>query len=126
MLIDAYTKVGRTAEALELAAEESSNVQPWDQAEALRLGGNLLLAQPVPDQHEAETCFRQSIEISRQQEAKFFELRANICLARLLAKQGRRAEARTMLADIYDWFIEGFGTADMKEEKALLDKLGNQ
>jgi tetratricopeptide (TPR) repeat protein len=122
-LIDAYTKVGQTAEAQELLAEAMSNAQPWDEAELFRLKGNLCLAQPVPDSREAETCFRRSIEVSQQQEAKFFELHATICLARLLASQDRREEARAMLTDIYNWFTEGFDTIDMKEAKTLLNQL---
>jgi predicted ATPase/class 3 adenylate cyclase len=124
-LIDAYTKVGQTEEAQELLAEAVSNAQPWDEAELLRLKGKLCLAQPVPDPREAETCFRRSIEVSQQQEAKFFELRATICLARLLASEQRRNEARTMLVEIYNWFTEGFDTADLKDAKALLDELSN-
>jgi tetratricopeptide (TPR) repeat protein len=100
LLIDAYTKVGQTEKANELLAEGESNAQPVMEAELLRLKGNLLLAQPVPNQQDAETCFRRSIDVSQQQETKFFELRATICLARLLANQGRREEARTMLAKI--------------------------
>ncbi|MBV8360814.1 MAG: tetratricopeptide repeat protein [Deltaproteobacteria bacterium] len=123
-LIDAYTKVGQTEDAQELLAEAMINVQPWNEAELLRLKGNLCLAQPVPDQREAESCFRRSIEVSRQQEAKFFELRATICLARLLDSQDRREEAHAMLTDIYNWFTEGFDTADLKDAKALLEELG--
>jgi class 3 adenylate cyclase/tetratricopeptide (TPR) repeat protein len=122
-LIDAYTKVGQTANAQELLAEAVSNGQPCYEAELLRLKGNLCLAQPMPDRREAEACFRRSIEVSQQQEAKFFELRATICLARLLASQNCRAEARAMLTDIYNWFTEGFDTIDMKEAKALLNQL---
>jgi tetratricopeptide (TPR) repeat protein len=122
-LIDAYTKVGQTADAQELLAEAMSNAQPGYEAELLWLEGNLYLAQPVPDPREAEPCFRRSIEVSQQQEAKFFELRATICLARLLGSQNGRAEARAMLTDIYSWFTEGFDTIDMKEAKALLNQL---
>ena len=61
--------------------------------------------------------------VARSQSAKSFELRATTSLARLLAKQGRRDEARTMLAEIYNWFTEGFDTADLKDAKALLDEL---
>jgi len=57
------------------------------------------------------------------QEAKWWDLRATTSLARLLTKQGRRDEARTMLTDIYNWFTEGFDTADLKDAKALLDEL---
>ena len=68
-------------------------------------------------------CFQSGIEIARDQSAKSPELRATTSLARLLAKQGRRAEARMMLAEIYSWFTEGFDTADLKDAKALLDQL---
>ena len=72
-----------------------------------------------------KTHFRLAIEVAREQSAKSWELRATMSLARLLAKQGRREEARTMLADIYNWFTEGFDTADLKDAKALLDELGS-
>jgi tetratricopeptide (TPR) repeat protein len=72
---------------------------------------------------EAQKSFRTSIEIARRQSAKSFELRATSSLARLLAKQDRREEARTMLLEIYNWFTEGFDTADLKNAKALLDEL---
>ena len=73
---------------------------------------------------EAEKSFRTSIEIARRQIAKSLELHATTRLARLLARQGRRGEGRAMLADIYNWFTEGFDTADLKDAKALLDDLG--
>jgi tetratricopeptide (TPR) repeat protein len=72
---------------------------------------------------EAENSFRTSIEVARRQSAKSLELVATTSLARLLAKQDRRDEARAMLAEIYGWFTEGFGTADLKGAKALLDEL---
>jgi pentatricopeptide repeat protein len=123
MLIDSYTKVGRTDDARELLAEASSNVQPWNEAELLMLRGNLFMAQPVPDPQEAETCLRRSIEVSRRHETKFVELRSTVSLARLLVAQDRRAEARAMLAEIYNWFTEGFDTVDFKDAKRLLDEL---
>ena len=123
MLIDAYTKVGRIDEARELLAEAWRNTQPWSAAELLRLRGNLFLAQAVAVPAEAESSFRQSIELSRQHETKLHELRSTISLARLLASQERMDEARAMLAEIYGWFTEGFDTADLKEAKALLDEL---
>jgi predicted ATPase len=86
--------------------------------------GELLLAQNPSDGVEAERCFRSAIEIARRQSARIAELRATTSLARLLAKQGRRDEARAMLAAIYGWFTEGFDTADLKDAKALLDELG--
>jgi tetratricopeptide (TPR) repeat protein len=72
---------------------------------------------------EAASCFRRAIEIARSQEGKSFELRAATSLARLLRDQGKRAEARVLLAPIYAWFTEGFGTRDLIEAKALLEEL---
>jgi len=85
--------------------------------------GELLLAENPSDLAEAERCFGAAIEIARRQSARSPELRVTTSLARLLAKQGRRDEARTMLAEIYGWFTEGFDTADLKDAKALLDEL---
>ena len=85
-----------------------------------------LLQRPNPsDGGPAELCFRTAIEIARRQSARLTELRATTSLARLLAKQGKRDEARAMLSDIYGWFTEGFDTADLKDAKALLDELSN-
>jgi predicted ATPase len=85
--------------------------------------GELLLA----DGHRvrAEQSVRIAIKIGRRQRAKAWELRAATSLARLLRDTGRPGEARAMLADIYNWFIEGFDTADLKDAKALLEKLSN-
>jgi predicted ATPase len=82
-----------------------------------------LLAQNLSDSANAELCFRTAIEIAQRQSARSMELRATTSLARLLAGSGRRDEARTMLAEIYNWFTEGFDTADLKDAKALLDEL---
>jgi predicted ATPase len=71
----------------------------------------------------AEACFRRAVETARRQQARSWELRASVSLARLRRNQGRRAEARELVAPIYGWFTEGFGTADLKEAKALLDDL---
>ena len=91
--------------------------------ELYRLRGKLLLKKEDSNAGDAQRCFEQAMEIARKQSAKSFELRATTSLARLLASQGRRDEARTMLADIYNWFTEGFDTADLKDAKALLDEL---
>lgn len=72
---------------------------------------------------EAETSFHRAIEIARQQQAKSFELRAAMSLARLWCRQGKREEGRAMLTDIYGWFTEGFDTADLKDAKVLRDEL---
>jgi class 3 adenylate cyclase/tetratricopeptide (TPR) repeat protein len=91
------------------------------EAELYRLKGDLLLR--TCDETRAQSCFQKAIEIARDQSAKWWQLRATTSLARRLATQGRRDEACTMLAEIYDWFTEGFDTADLKEAKALLDEL---
>ncbi|MBI3799863.1 MAG: hypothetical protein HY268_23180 [Deltaproteobacteria bacterium] len=72
---------------------------------------------------QAEACFLKAIEIARQQQAKSLELRAVMSLARLWQQQGKKAEARQMLAEIYGWFTEGFDTKDLQEAKGLLEEL---
>ena len=74
-------------------------------------------------QKEAEECFHQAIAIARRQSAKSWELRAATSLARLWQQQGKKKEARQMLAEIYGWFTEGFDTKELKEAKALLEEL---
>jgi predicted ATPase len=93
------------------------------QAEVHRLKGELLLAHHPADGAQAEKSFRTAIEIARKQHAKSWELRATTSLARLLSKQRKHDKARTMLAEIYGWFTEGFDTADLKDAKTLLEKL---
>jgi predicted negative regulator of RcsB-dependent stress response len=73
---------------------------------------------------DAENCMRQALALAASRNAKSLELRAAMSLARLLAKQGKRDEARVMLSEIYNWFTEGFDTADLKDAKALLQELG--
>jgi predicted ATPase len=94
-----------------------------DEAELYRVKGELLEARDGADNPEAEQCSREAIEIARRQESRWWELRATTSLARMLIKRGNRGEARSMLADIYGWFTEGFDTADLKEAKALLYEL---
>jgi predicted ATPase len=107
-------------EALAIASEHENRHY---EAETNRLKGELLLKQDASNAAEARNCFERAVEIARKQSAKSLELRATMSLARLLAKQGRRDEARVMLAGIYNWFSEGFDTADLKGAKALLDEL---
>ena len=120
-------KTGRLDDGLSalteaLAAADEHEIRQYE-AEAYRLKGELLLKQDNSNAAEAQHCFERAIEIARKQSAKSLELRATMSLARLLVKQGRRDEARTMLAEIYNWFTEGFDTADLKDAKALLDEL---
>jgi predicted ATPase len=114
---------GLSALTAALAAADEHQIRP-SEPEMHRLKGELLLRQDHSKAAEAQSCFERAIEIARRQSGKSLELRATMSLARLLAKQGRRDEARSMLAEIYGWFTEGFDTADLKDAKALLDELG--
>ncbi len=98
--------------------------QRYYEAELHRLKGELLLAQNASNAAQAESCFRTGIEVARRQHARSWELRATTSLARLMRDADRRDEARTMLAGIYNWFTEGFDTADLKDAAALLEELG--
>jgi len=83
----------------------------------------LLLRLPRPDLPQATACFHQALDVARRQQAKALELRAALSLSRLWQQQGKRAEARQLLAAVYGWFTEGFDTADLQEAKALLEAL---
>jgi predicted ATPase len=94
----------------------------WFSAELNRHKGQLLLREGQTE--AAEELYRKALSIAEEQGAKLWELRAAASLARLRREQGRRTEARDLLAPIYGWFTEGFDTPDLKEAKALLDELG--
>jgi predicted ATPase len=94
----------------------------WE-AEIYHLRGVLLLRQTGTPQAEAETWLQRALEVARRQEAKLLELRAAMSLSQLWQRQGRHAKARELLTPIYDWFSEGFDTADLQEAKALLEEL---
>ncbi len=127
LLAEAYMETGRIDDGLatltEALAAADEHENHHNRAEIHRLKGELLLRQNAYSTVEAQRCFQRAIEIARTQSAKSWELRATTSLARLLGKQNRREEARTMLAEIYGWFTEGFDTADLKDAKALLDEL---
>ena len=126
-LAEAYLAAGRPREGLEAVSTGLEVAQHTEtrafHAEMLRLKGELLSMSDHRAPAEAEHMFREAIDVARRQSAKSWELRATMSLARLLAKQGRRDEARAMLAEIYGWFTEGFDTADLKEAKSLLNGL---
>ena len=128
LLAEVYLVAERADDGLRVVSEGLRDLEGSKRlihrAELHRLKGELLLLQNAPGATEAESCFREAIEVARRQQAKSWELRATMSLARRLAKQGRRDEARAMLAEIYNWFTEGFDTADLKAAKALLDELG--
>jgi len=128
LLAEAYREAGRLDDGLSaleeslVAADEHENRSY--EAETHRLKGELLLKQNNSNTSEVHRCFQRAIEVARKQVAKSWELRATMSLARLLRDAGRREEAFTILSDIYNWFTEGFDTADLKDAKALLDQLG--
>jgi predicted ATPase len=129
-IAEAYLAAGRPREGLEAVSEGLELVQRtgtriWE-AEIRWLKGELLLIGDQSTVVEAARCFRDAIEVARRQGAKSLELRATMSLARLLTKQGRRNEARTMLAEIYRWFTEGFDTRDLQEAKQLLNELDQE
>ena len=115
---------------LEEALETTENhTERFYEAELHRLQGELLLRTLVgttglsSQQMQAEACFQRALDIARQQGAKSLELRAAMSLSRLWQQQGKRTEALQLLAAVYDWFTEGFDTADLQEARALLDVL---
>jgi predicted ATPase len=148
LLAEAYGKIGQTEEGLNVLVEALALVnktgERLSEAELYRLKGALTLQSKaslgqvqgqsaVTDpQHltpstqaeaEAEGCFHKAIDIARQQSAKSLELRAVMSLSRLWQQQGKKAEARQILAEIYNWFTEGFDTADLQKAKGLLEGL---
>jgi predicted ATPase len=128
LLAQAYGEAGQTEQGLEVLGEALDLVNKTGEnnsaAELYRVQGELLLTRNDINAAQAENCFHRAIEVAQHQRAKSLELRAKTSLARLLASQGRRDEARAMLAEIYNWFTEGFDTADLIEAKALLEELG--
>jgi predicted ATPase len=126
LLGKAYEIAGQVEEAA-IRLDEALRIveqtgERWFAAELNREKGQLLLRQGHTAR--AEELYRKALAIAREQEAKLWELRAAASLARLRRDQGRRAEARELLAPIYNWFTEGFDTPDLKEAKALLDEFG--
>jgi predicted ATPase len=87
--------------------------------------GEIALRSPQPDAAKAEAYFERGLAVARQQQAKSWELRASMCMARLWRDQGKRQQARDLLAQVYGWFTEGFDTLDLKEAKALLEELAS-
>ena len=146
LLAEAYGKVEQAEEGLSVLAEAldvvHNNGEREYEAELYRLKGTLTLKQsgvrspesevpstqpPTPSpqaEAEAEACFHKAIEIARRQSAKSLELRAVMSLGRLWQQQGKKEDARELLAEIYGWFTEGFDTKDLQETKTLLAELG--
>jgi predicted ATPase len=127
LLADADRHAGRLEEARRLLAKALAALETSGRgdmlAEASRLQGEFWLRQTAPKVAQAAACFHQALAIARRQQAKSWELRAAISLCRLWRSQGRRTEARELLAPLYGWFTEGFDTADLQEAEALVAAL---
>jgi class 3 adenylate cyclase/predicted ATPase len=114
---DAWRCIGEAMTAIETTKEK------WCEADIHRIAGEIALMSPQPDAATAEAYFGRALAVTRAQQAKSWELRAAMSMARLWHDQGKRKEARDLLAPVYGWFTEGFDTLDLKEAKALLDEL---
>jgi predicted ATPase len=123
----AYAELARLDDAWRCIGEAMTAVETtkvrWCEADVNRIAGEIALKAPEPDVMKAEAYFEQALAIARKQRAKSWELRAAMSMARLWRDQGKREEARDLLAPVYGWFTEGFETRDLKEAKALLDEL---
>jgi predicted ATPase/class 3 adenylate cyclase len=128
LLASGYKERGQIEDGLntlvEVLAVINNSGERYYEAELHRLKGELLLKQVTPDEPQAEACLHRALDVARHQQAKLLELRATLSLSRLWQHQGKRNEARQLLAKIYGWFTEGFDTVDLREAKALLDELG--
>jgi class 3 adenylate cyclase/predicted ATPase len=126
-LAGAYADLGQYDDAGRYIAEavtamEKAN-ERWFEAEVHRLAGEIALKSPQPDTEKGQSHFESALSVARQQQAKSWELRAAMSLARLWRDQGKVSQARELLAPLYGWFTEGFDTRDLKEAKALLEEL---
>jgi predicted ATPase len=123
----AYVELGQIDEAWRCIGEATTAVETtkerWCEAEIYRLGGEISLLSSEPDPTKAEAYFERALEVARAQQAKSWELRAAMSLARLWRDQGKPQQARELLAPVYGWFTEGFDTHDLKQAKALLQEL---
>ena len=107
----------------EVFAAVNRTKERWWEAEADRIAGEIALKSPEPDTAKAEGYFERALAIARRQQAKSWELRAAMSMARLWRDRGKPQQARELLAPVYGWFTEGFDTLDLKEAKALLEEL---
>ena len=128
-LTRAYAELGQFDEGSRCISEAIVAVQTtnesWYEADIHRIAGEIALKSPKPDAVKAEAYFERALSVARQQQAKSWELRAAMSMARLWRDQGKRDAACDLLAPVYGWFTEGFDTLDLKEAKALLDALAS-
>ena len=129
-LAAAHAQLGQFEEARRTIGEAIAMIartkERWCEAEINRMAGEIELKSPELAAAKAEAYFGRALAIARKQQAKSWELRAAMSMARLWRDQGRRNEARELLAPVYGWFTEGFDTLDLKEAKVLLDELSCQ
>jgi predicted ATPase len=127
ILAETYSLSGRIEEGLNAVGGAQAIIaeggERWLEAELFRRQGELLLAREA-DGQDVEACFQRALEIARLQQARSLELRAATSLSRLWQRQGKYTVARKMLAKSYNWFTEGFDTADLRQARALLDAMG--
>jgi predicted ATPase len=123
----AHTDLGELDDAWRCVVEATSTIdatkERWFEAEANRIAGEIAMMSSAPDAAKAEAHFERALAVALKQQAKSLELRAAMSMARLWRGQGKRDEARYLLAPVYGWFTEGFDTRDLKEARALLDEL---
>ena len=128
LLARAHSQLGQYDDAWRCIGEATKMVETtkerWFEADVHRYGGEVALLSSEPDAAKAQTYFERALAVARQQQAKSWELRASMSLARLWRDQGKVQQARALLAPVYGWFTEGFDTRDLKEAKALLEQLG--
>jgi predicted ATPase len=128
-LARAYSELGQLDDAWRCIGEAMSVVETtkerWYEADIHRMAGEIALKSPEPEIAKAEAYFERALAVARAQQAKSWELRAAMSMARLWRDQGKRDEARDLLAPVYGWFTEGFDTLDLKEAKALLAELAS-
>ena len=123
----AYANLGQFEDSWRCLGEATVSVdstkEKWHEAEVHRIAGEIALKSPEQDVSKAQSYFERALAVARQQQAKSWELRAAMSMARLWRDQGKRDEARELLAPVYGWFTKGFDTLDLNEAKALLDTL---
>jgi predicted ATPase len=128
-LAKTYAHLGQFDEAQRYIGEAITTIETsketWCEAEVHRVAGEIALMPRRPNAQKAEAYFERALTAARHQQAKSWELRAAMSMARLWRGQGKRDEARYLLAPVYGWFTEGFDTLDLKEAKALLNELAS-
>jgi class 3 adenylate cyclase/predicted ATPase len=126
-LARAHAELGKFEDAwcsiCEAIATVETSKEKWCEAEVHRIAGEITLLAPEPDAARAEAYFERALAVAREQQARSWELRAAMSMARLWRDRGRRQQAHDLLAPVYSWFTEGFGTLDLKQAKILLDEL---